>query len=220
MVMRKIIFASNEFYHIFNRTVGRELIFNNKHHTDRALKTIDFYRFSPQLSYSKLLTFNNDIRIGILKRIYAASPLVEIYAYSLMPNHMHFVIKQCVKNGLQMFISNFQNSFARYFNTKLERHGALFCHSFQAVRVENEQTFLHVVRYVHLNHITSYLMDFDNLEYSELSSLSAYLGNVKCSFLSKEILLSYLHGKKLKDFTRNQIDYQRSLKKIKDMIIE
>lgn len=221
MPYRRLIFAINQFYHIYNRSVGNELVFGRKDYLRRALNLTDFYRFSPQISYSKFKALNQELRKIKQKSIYSSPPLVEIHSLAFMPNHFHFLLKQRQENGISTFVSNFQNSFAKYFNTKNDRHGSLFCEMFKAVYLESEEQLLHVSRYIHLNPVSSYLIEIDQSVSYPYTSLPYYLDESKDSFVTTDFILDFFKNKQgYKEFVFNQADYQRRLQDIKHLILE
>jgi putative transposase len=138
-----------------------------------------------------------------------------------MPNHYHLQIKQLVNNGISVFISKFQNSFTKFFNTLINRSGHLFESQFKAKIILNEEEFIHINRYIHLNPYTSFLIkNIEDLKNYFASSLPEYLDE-KQGFCEKSLVLS--HFKNLNDywqFIRNQADYQRKLNQIKHLTFE
>ncbi len=221
MTTRKIILVNNEFYHIYNQTVGDEIIFAKKHNFNRAISLINFYRFKPQISYSRFKDFPFEKQKEIFSVISSTPPLVEIYAFCFMPNHYHFLLRQISNDGIDSFISNFQNSFSKYYNKKQERRGALFCHSYKRVRIETEEQFIHLSRYIHLNPVTAYLIKLEELEAYSYTSFSHYMGKKFFNFLSEEWISNYFKtADRYKKFVYNQADYQQRLQKIKNLIFE
>lgn len=221
MPTRKIVFANNQFYHVFNRTVGDETIFIRQKDIKRALALINFYRFKTIISFSKFITLNLQIKEIRQSEIFSSPPLVEICAFSLMPNHFHFLIRQLQDNGITTFLSNFQNSFAKFYNTKSERHGTLFCNMFKAVFIETEEQCIHVSRYIHLNHISAFMMKLDELDTYQNTSFATYMGNIKYDFISTEFLLSHFKSaERYREFVYNQVEYQRKLKLISQFMLD
>ena len=118
-------------------------------------------------------------------------------------------------------LSNLQNGYSRYFNLKTERVGPLFQSRFKAKRIESDDILLHVSRYIHLNPVTSYLVEAEKLITYPWSSFPEYMGNFTTSFLNKNIIISMIGGiKNYRKFVFNQTDYQRKLDKIKHLILE
>ncbi|MBI4067157.1 transposase [Candidatus Gottesmanbacteria bacterium] len=148
-------------------------------------------------------------------------PLVEIYSYSYMPNHYHFLLKQKQDKGVQLFIGNLQNSFAKYFNIKNSRDGGLFQNSFKAKRVETDEEFIHISRYIHLNPVTSYLIEFNKLTTYPWTSFPIYAGNSPSNFINTLFITHHFKTKeKYIQFCADQVNYQRNLNKIKHLLVD
>lgn len=224
MSLRKVPIIKGEFYHIFNKTVGSEQIFYTKRDINRAIRTLQFYAFDNiNLRYSHFSQLKSENKEKFWKDILQKpSYRLGLFSFSLMPNHFHFLAKEIKKGGISYFISNFQNSFAKFYNIKNKREGALFKSNFQIVRIENDEQFVHVARYIHLNPLTSFLIkNKEDLKNYPGSSFPDYLGTRDLKIINKEFLLKFFPSKeKLIEFTLNQVDYQRKLAKIKALTFE
>lgn len=221
MPKRKVILATNEIYHICNRSIAKELIFTSQRNLKRALEVIEFYRFTQEMRFSKFKSLPRKARKNYLLNLRKKKPLVEIYTFALMPNHYHLLLKQIQEKGIVQFVSNFQNSFAKYFNIKSDRNGALFQNSFKGVYIETDEQFMHVSRYIHLNPVTSYIIEFEKLSSYPWTSFPNYAGNCVSEIAKTEFLLKMFSSKKsYYKFVADQVDYQRNLAKIKDLLLE
>ena len=122
MPYRKTPIVTDEIYHIFNRGIDKRPTFTDKREYQRALLTINFYRFvKPPLKLSRFLSLLDDESTLILQSLEKTNRLVDTISFCLMPNHFHYLLKQLVDGGIPKFISQFENSYTRYFNTKNER---------------------------------------------------------------------------------------------------
>lgn len=222
MPKRNLILTTGEVYHVFNKSVGREEIFSFKRSLHKCIEIAGFYRLPQKLRLSKFNTLSLSLKQEYLESMINVEELVEIYCYAFMPNHYHFLLKQLSENGISKFISNFQNSFAKYHNLKNSRAGALFLNPFKAKRIETDEQLLHVSRYIHLNPVTSYLIGFKDLTNYPWTSLPYFLqGEEVKTFVAKEFLLKMFETpNKYLDFISDQVDYQKELKRIKSLIIE
>jgi len=224
MASRKIILATGEIYHIFNRSVSKEPIFTNTRGNRRFLDTINFYRFQdPYVRYSHFIRMQDEFRSKILENMYTTGiQNVTIFAFSLMPNHFHLLIRQEQESGIKKFMSQIQNSYAKYYNTKNDRSGSVFQEMFKAVRIETDEQFIHVARYVHLNPVTGYLLkDPTELETYPWTSFGSYVGNLTSEFIDTNTILSHFKNtQELKQFTFDQANYQRKLDNIKHLTLE
>ncbi len=213
---RKEILVKDEVYHVFNKTIGSEVVFNNKIYLRRVLDLIDFYRFVQTLSYSKYKKLKKDFRHLYLKERRANLPIVEIYSYCFMPNHFHLLIKQLKDNGISSFLANIQNSFAKYYNLKNDRQGSLFIKPFKSKHIDTDEIFLHVSRYIHLNPVTSYLIDINELDNYNWTSFSVYAGVNQQEFVNTNLILKLSAREDYTRFVKDQSDYQRELGKLKN----
>ena len=221
MPKRNLILATNEIYHVFNRSIAKENIFSSIISFMKPKEIVEFYRFPQKLRLSKFKTLTENLKNNYLLAMQSQSPLIEIYAFSLMPNHYHFLVKQLLDNGLARFVSNFQNSFAKVFNIKNDRDGALFQNSFKAKRIETDEQFIHVSRYIHLNPVTAYLIKFDELKDYPLTSFPNYVYGNKDLFVNIKFLLDmFKSAEDYIKFVADQVGYQRELASVRDLIIE
>lgn len=224
MPSRKTTIVTGEIYHVFNRSIARQTIFKHKSDYERMRELITFYRyFRPTIRYSHFNRLPRDKKQDFIEQQSLHSPLhIEILAYCIMPNHLHFLIKQTGEMGISTFMSNIQNSYAKYFNTKRNRTGALFQEMFKTVWIETDEQLLHVCRYIHLNPFTGFVVkQVTDLEQYAWSSFPSYLFSHDKSFVSTKIISSNFRSIiALKEFTYNQAEYQRKLDKIKHLTFE
>lgn len=221
MPRRKIVLATDQIYHVFNRSVAKEILFLPKINLNKALEIANFYRFPQRLRLSKFKSLTPEVKSAYLASLNNIMPLVEIYAFAFMPNHYHFLLKQLQDGGISRFIGNFQNSFAKIYNLKNNRNGAVFQNQFRAKRPETDDEFLHISRYIHLNPVTAYLIEFKDLVDYLWTSFPAYAQNKPSSFLNTTVLNGMVGpGEEHVRFVGDQIDYQRTLDSLKHLVME
>lgn len=221
--MSQAIFANEEVYHVWNRGVEHRPTFTAKSEYLRALTTLDFYRFqNPGLRLSKVLLLQKEERERFFLDLRTeGKKLVEVISYCLMPNHFHFLLKQKIKDGVPKFVSNFTNSYTRYFNTKEERIGPLFQGIFKAVHIENDNQLIHISRYIHLNPVVSFVIKEKDLDIYPWSSLVEFLGAKTERICNYEIILGLFPSKeKYRQFVHDQIDYAKALEMVKHLVLE
>jgi putative transposase len=135
-------------YHVYNRGNNREKLFREKRNYDYFLKL-----------YLKYV-----------------DPIAVTYAYCLMPNHFHSLVKirEQKVEGLspKQQYSNFFNSYAKSINKAYGRVGALFQRPFGRIEVTDDSYRIQLVFYVHLNPQRHGLVkDFRNYKYSSYKLL-------------------------------------------------
>ena len=223
MAIRNLVLATGEIYHVFNRGVERRTVFTNKRDYERALETINYYRFtSLPVRYSHFLNLTKTQKENVLASLDDVE--ATIFSFCLMPNHFHFILKQEAENGISRFMANFANSYSRYFNTKYQRIGPLFQGTFKAVHVESDEQLLHLSRYVHLNPVSSFLVKEGQLDSYPWSSLPEYLKLKRDDENDisdpKLVLGQFKKIDEYQKFVHNQIDYAQELEKIKHLAFD
>jgi len=216
--------VNEEIYHVVNRGIASQPTFIDVRNYQRAIETMFFYQnlFHP-CKYSLFLVQARKKREEILENLRNKKGfLVEIISFCFMPNHFHFLLKQKVNHGISKFMSDFTNSYTRYFNTRAKRDGPIFKGGFKAVRIETDEQLMHVSRYIHLNPYSSFivktikaLMDYP------YSSFQEYLGQAEKEFCQKEVVLTLFSGiEDYKKFVFDRADYQKNLEIIKHLCLE
>lgn len=222
MSYRKTPIVQDEIYHVFNRGVGRQPIFLSTRDYQRALDVFKFYIYKkPSLRFSFYNRLPDDQKKKFFdEMVKSVTPIVEVICFCLMPNHFHFLLKNLTEDGIKQFISNFQNSYAKYFNIKTDRIGTLFQQNFKAVRIESDEQLIHVSRYIHLNPVTSYLIEANHIENYLWSSYPNYLLDESTYIFKDPVLGQFNSIESYKRFVLDQVDYQRKLNEIKHLIME
>jgi len=222
MAYRKIVLATNEIYHVYNRGVEKRPIFVIRKDYLRFIALANYYRFSNcPVKFSHFKELSMQERESILNRLENESKkLVDIMAFCLMPNHVHFLLKQLLDNGISKFMAKITSGFSHYFNVRHERVGYLFQGNFGAVRIEDDEQFVHVSRYIHLNSVSSYLIEVEDLDNYEYSSFPEYINKKKGFCNTKEILSYFKNAQEYGKFVYDQADYARQLENIKHLTLE
>ena len=223
MPARIVPLVTEEYYHIFNRGINKQPVFLDAKDYKRAIEAMRFYALNPTIKLAKFFSFSNIEKQELLEKFEKENDdLVKLICYCLMPNHFHFLLKQTKDFGISKFMSNFQNSYTRYFNTKYGKFGPIFQGQFKAVRVEDDNQLLHLSRYIHLNPYSSLVVkNLDKLVDYLWSSLPQYLSKVDNEVCDKEIILSSFQSKdKYRMFVFDNANYQRTLEAIKHLSLE
>ncbi len=116
------------------------------------------------------------------------SPVAETYAWCLMKNHFHFVlkIKDYTPDGdiklklPHQYFSNLFNAYTKAFNRRYRRHGSLFERPFKRKLIHNQNYLKTVIVYTHDNpvhhHFARHTLEWPWTSY--LTFLSKGLTNV------------------------------------------
>jgi putative transposase len=124
----------DKYYHIFNRGIDGCDLFREKDNYVHFLRLHQKYIF----------------------------PVAETYAWCLMKNHFHFLIRMRPvqepnlkgsnnRNPVSQAFSNLFNAYTKAFNKRYDRTGSLFEKNFHRIEVLTELHLRHLVVYIHCN---------------------------------------------------------------------
>lgn len=103
---------------------------------------------------NKSIIFNSDKdRNAFIKFLLKAKlkTNTKIYAYCLMPNHVHLLIEPSTEDGMSRMIQGLGRGYVQYFNRTYKRTGTLWEGRFKSSLVSKDDYLLACSRYVELN---------------------------------------------------------------------
>jgi putative transposase len=153
-------------YHIIMRGINRQQIFKEDEDCHRFLQTLKYYKET--CGY-------------------------EIYAYCLMSNHIHLLLK-VGSEPLEQIMRRICGKFVYWYNHKYDRTGYLFQDRFKSEPVEDDAYFLTALRYIHQNPLKAGMVKTIN-DYP-WSSHNAYLSGSQ--LIDADFALNMFAGKKTK----------------------
>ena len=124
--------SGTDIYHVMMRGINRQDIFEDKE---------DYVRFL--LCMQQMLEPLDDLGNRL-------PPLCTFYAYCLMSNHVHLLIKTHHED-IGATIKHLAVMYALYFNRKYSRAGHLFQDRFKSEPVNDMEYFTTLLRYIHQN---------------------------------------------------------------------
>lgn len=214
---RKVELVTGEYYHVYNRSIARVQIFREKREYRRFVDLLKYYRFGggkmPLSSYKKL---SDERREQVWEDIQAGINEVTVCAYSIMPNHFHLLLRQDVDGGVSRYIGNAQNGYAKYLNICRKRTGSAFQQRFRAIRVEDDDQAMQLIRYIYLNPVSAGLCTMDELKEYEWTSLPECLGNRTDNFVDNTLVNGYFKNREeMIEYLTNQVAYSMERRRIK-----
>jgi putative transposase len=165
MARRPRLFAPGSLYHVIARGNQRQPTF---------LDDQDF-----QAYLTRLATYQK--RYGLI-----------LYAYCLMPNHVHLLL-QPSEPPLAKFMQGLQQSYTQRFNRAHGKVGHLFQGRYKAIVCETDAYLATLVRYIHLNPVRAGLVD--DPEAYAYSGHRAYLTGDGAGLIDVGLVLSMIGGR-------------------------
>ena len=104
----------------------------------------------------------------------AASTGTRVYAWALIPNHFHLLIRSS-EAGISTFMRRLLTGYAVTYNKRHNRCGHLFQNRYKSIICDENSYLLVLVRYIHLNpiraHIVNTMEELDSYPWSGHKSL-------------------------------------------------
>jgi putative transposase len=138
-----------------------------------------------------------------------------------------------VENGVSLFIKKLNGGYAKYFNEKYKRIGALFAGKYKKISIENESHFIHLPYYIHCNPLDLTTYQWREREISDyrsaLRSLASYRWSSHLDYLGKRNFPSVTNREFLLGFFGGTDEYRNAMEnwletmdteKIKEIMLE
>jgi len=138
--------------------------------------------------------------------------MVDILAYSLLPNHFHLVLRQRTENGITEFMRKFITAYTMYVNAKHDHSGVLFQGRFKSSHIDTESYFRWIFSYVHLNPLELNEPGWKEEGVRDANKARAFLRNYPYSSY-----MDYVGGARLESKLLSTVDIPDFLKEIDDL---
>lgn len=130
----------------------------------------------------------------------------KIYAYCLMTNHVHILLKEKEYGDISTIMKRLLVSYVQYFNKKHERIGRLINDRYLSKEVKDDSYILNLIRYIHQNPVKIGL----GINY-KWSSYNSYFNN-KENLVDTEFFYSMMSREQFEKFNNviETIDFEPS----------
>jgi REP element-mobilizing transposase RayT len=132
-----------------------------------------------------------------------------LYAYCLMPEHVHLLIEQASEYPLSRYMQRLQSAYTNYFNHRYGGKGNVFKGRYRVILVDKKRYLAEMVRHIHLNPHRSGLADAECYPWS---SHRQYLGTESriLARVETNVVLSLSPGD---DLTEHYLEFMEKGKK-------
>ncbi len=151
---RKITFALDEYYHLYNRGVDKRIIFENESDYKRFVLLLYLCNGESPVNFNSLSNWKGPTSPELIKDVFnynRGKQLIALGAYCLMSNHFHILAREISENGVSTFMHKVGTAYTMYFNGCRERTGALFQGTYKAEHANNDEYLKYLFSYIHLN---------------------------------------------------------------------
>lgn len=165
----------NNIYHVYNRATEKRTIFYIEKDYNYFLEKIYYYQEKTK---------------------------IKILAYSIMPNHWHFLLQEPEEltrrvtvhppgeqPKISKFISLLSNSYTKYFNSTKDHSGRIFQGPFKSKLVKDDAYFHTLIGYINLNPLKHKIVK--NINDWPYTSHHDYFYKAKFKLLEEETLINF-----------------------------
>ncbi len=198
---KRIPLLPNNYYHVYNHGNGNDNLFRRETNYTFFLER-----------YHKYI-----------------SPIADTFAYCLLPNHFHLVIRTKPTKELMEFyknknpqgfknlaglnsqqFSNFFNSYAKAFNKMFDRKGSLFLDNFERNLIDTPEYYKNAIHYVHKNPVHhGFVKDVRDWKYT---SYESYFTDRASKLKREKVIEIFENREKFMEFHKKEIDEKLSIK--------
>lgn len=214
----------DSYVHAYTRGVKKLPIFRQYEDLQRLL--FNFYYFNhtdrmPDNWKRELETLGDTMHFQWPEAWGERQPIVSILAFSIMPNHLHLMIKEIVEGGTSKFMHRVSMAYSKFINEKYGESGSLFQRPFKSRLVEGDVDFRNLAVYVMVKNpfelypggLRRAIQNFDDayerMASDPFSSLGTYTGNRISPIIEKDLLGELFETpESFKDFARESMEYR------------
>lgn len=191
MRCKKDYFVKDAYFHFYNRAINEERMF-----------------------------YQRDDYILLLKKLKSVLKLYPstFFAYCLMPNHFHFLIRQDGDKPVYKIFNHLFSYYVQRFNIKYNRKGRLFQGKLQHKLIKNEKYLIHLCQYIHYNPMKAELVA--NLEDWEFSNYLEWIGKRNGTLFGNEILKIYFENGELYKNSIKEFERYMNEREFSDLLID
>lgn len=205
-------YQKNSYYHLYNRGTEKRQIFQDQQ--DYSTFLIYLRNYLIPKDEESLRAIIHDWHSSREEKRKARHELslnnfsdeITLFAYCLMPNHFHFLIRQKSPNSIDKFMNSLGTRYTMYFNKKYKRVGSLYQGVYKASLVFTDDQLLKLSKYLHKQALSLPSLS----DSGQASSYLNYLGKQKNDWVFPQEILDYLAKEfpklSYKDFINDESD--------------
>lgn len=155
--MGRAMHKENLPYHVFCRAIEGRPIFRSQedayrflfqmYATNHGSPAFNLHRRDIQKAVKALLAGEEMPRTFYVEK---HKPLVHFLSFTEVVNHYHLLLLPNFENGIPLYMQKLNTAFAKYFNLKYSRKGALFEGHYKMIAIETESQLDAIIRYINV----------------------------------------------------------------------
>lgn len=198
-------------YHIFHRSISADLF-----QDEDDYRTFLFYLYTYLRPVKQVLKLYPELPFRL--QINNLSKEIDAFAYVLLPNHFHLILRQHQQSSIPRLMKQLSNAYTEYYNKKYNHKGSITKGRYRAATLATQTQILELSRFIHL-HPT--LSSHGRLLEYPWSSLQEYLDDSIDSFINKRLIRSFFSSRdQYVNYVQNTRDFSDATSILEPVIIE
>lgn len=193
----------DSYAHVYTRGVKKLPIFRQKGDLRRLLLNFYYFNHNDRMpdNWKRELEMSGHLAHFQWPDAWGErQPIVSILAFSIMPNHLHLMIKEIVEGGTSRFMHRVSMAYSKFINEKYGENGSLFQRPFKSRLVEEDTDFRNLAIYIMVKNpfelypggvqraIENFDDAYERIAGDPFSSLGAYAGTQVSPIITKDLL--------------------------------
>lgn len=224
LVMTRHPMGIDSYAHVYNRGVKKMPIFRRRGDLQRLLFNLYYFNHAnrmPENWKRELEIAGNPAHVQWPDIWEEREPVISILAFSIMPNHLHLMIKEIVEGGTSKFMHRVSMAYSKFINEKYEESGSLFQGAFKSRLIEDDNDFRNLAVYIMVKNpfelypggLKRAIQNFDDayerVSVDPFSSLGTYAGTQVSPIITKDLLGELFETpESFKEFARETMLYR------------
>lgn len=195
--------AADSFVHVYNRGAKKLDLFRERGDLFRLMYSLYYFN----TKHSTAPSWTRDVaRAGGMHTFTwpdhwePRSPLVSILAFTIMPNHLHLILKELEEGGVGKFMHRVGMGYSKFINEKYLESGSLFQGAYKSRRIDDDADLRNLLVYTMIKNpfelyegglakaCREFDSAFDHTTTYSLTSLAEFLGEAKPAILDHALL--------------------------------
>ena len=214
----------DSYAHVYNRGVKKMQIFRQQGDLRRLLFNLYYFNHVNRMpeNWKRELEPSLDITPFQWPDTWEdREPIISILAFSIMPNHLHLMVREIVEGGTSKFMHRVSMAYAKFINEKYNESGSLFQGAFKSRLIKEDNDFRNLAVYIMVKNpfelyhgglqkaIENFDDAYEQATKDPFNSLGAYASRRSEPILTKDLLGELFETPdSFKEFARESMLYR------------
>jgi putative transposase len=203
LIMTRESLGIDSYIHVYNRGVKKLPIYRQRADVQRLLCNLYYFNHADRMpeNWKREIEMTGNPSCFQWPDTWGErQPIVSILAFSIMPNHLHLMIKEIVEGGTSKFMHRVSMAYSKFINEKYGESGSLFQGAFKSRLIDEDVDFRNLAVYVMVKNpfelypgglqraIENFDDAYERIAADPFNSLGVYTGTRTSPIITKDLL--------------------------------